>query len=126
MQHCSATDGLIGAAPVWASIIILLVIGFVVGCITGFLAAMSRQKKMTRHIAPEIHNDEEQVRLALSSLLALHLDSEWHTAKSVPMQQKETRFAEKCELLCICCRDPHRKGHYSVAVGIHETGRPSR
>ena len=60
-QHCSGSDTLIGAAPMWLSVIILLLIGFTVGCISGVMAALHRQRKMIRHTGPEtpINTDDE-------------------------------------------------------------------
>ena len=51
MQHCSGDDTLMGSAPVWASVIILLVIGFVVGLMVGVLLMHYRQKRWKRAVA---------------------------------------------------------------------------
>ena len=50
MQHCSGDDTLMGSAPVWASVIILLVIGFVVGLMIGVLVMHYQQKRWKRAI----------------------------------------------------------------------------
>ena len=56
VQRCSGSDDLLGAAPMWLSVIIFILIGFVVGGITGFVIALRRQQKMIRHTAPDLSN----------------------------------------------------------------------
>ena len=58
LQRCSGSDLLLGAAPMWVSVIIFILIGFVVGGVTGFLLAFRRQQKMIRHTAPDLSGDQ--------------------------------------------------------------------
>ena len=54
----------------WLSVIIFILIGFVVGGVTGFLLALKRQHKMIRHTAPDLSNHlGDQVSLETSQLL---------------------------------------------------------
>lgn len=59
-----------GSAPMWLSVVIIALIGFVVGGIFGFLAALHYQRKGRRHAGPEIqiqHNEPLQVIMQAQS-----------------------------------------------------------
>ena len=48
LQHCSASDKLLGHAPVWLSCIILVVVGGIVGAVCGAFAMLFRTRRLQR------------------------------------------------------------------------------
>ena len=75
LQRCSGSDLLLGAAPMWLSVIILVLIGFVVGSVTGFLLALKRQQKMIRHTGPDLSSHlEDQASLQTGQLTQFQFD----------------------------------------------------
>lgn len=48
LQHCQAGDTLLGHAPVWLSAVIFLLIGGIIGALSGVLGMLWRQKQLRR------------------------------------------------------------------------------
>jgi hypothetical protein len=52
LGDCSGSDKLMGAAPMWLSVIIILLMGFVAGVLTGVFATQYRQRKWMQRSIP--------------------------------------------------------------------------
>ena len=63
LQDCSGTDKLMGQAPMWLSVIIILIIGFVAGVLVGVFATQYRQRRwMQRSIGgpdPSVYDSSQ-------------------------------------------------------------------